>query len=228
MFMRKRIGCLHAHYSNVEYIEKAFSKFDIEWLHFVDPGLMQRVGLDEKFMYSDAQKRVKEQIEWIAECKVDAILITCTNYIALLNEEQLSLSQPIIKIDEPYFELICQLQQPQVLLFTNPATVEGTIKRLHAHAKKNGDVGVDVEIIIIDNTFDLIMQGLDEKYNQEIVNFLLQFNREKKQLSVAQLSMVKAANTYECLTGQAIVHPLHALVDSMVDQLELKLSINGI
>lgn len=134
--MRKKIGCLHAHYTNIEYIEKAFSKFDIEWLHFVDPGLMHRVATDVKFTYSDAQEVVKAQVEWIAECKVDAILITCTNYIAFLNEEQLSLPMPIIKIDEPYFEQICQLQQPQVILFTNPATVEGTVKRLNAHAEK--------------------------------------------------------------------------------------------
>ena len=82
--MKKKIGCLHAHYTNIEYIETAFSKFDIEWLHFVDPGLMHRVSTDENFNNSDAQKKVKQQVEWIAECKVDAILITCTNYIAFI------------------------------------------------------------------------------------------------------------------------------------------------
>lgn len=225
MFMRKKIGCLHAHYTNIEYIEKAFSKFDIEWLHFVDPGMMHRVATDKKFKYSDAQKTVKEKVEWIANCKVDAILITCTNYIAFLNEEQLSLPMPIIKIDEPYFEQICQLQQPQVILFTNPATVEGTVKRLNAHSEKYGDV--DFEVIIIDNTFEYIMQGLGEKYSQEIVKFLHDFNNENKLLSVAQLSMVDAAKRYEFQTGRAILNPLQALVDSMINQLKLS-SLNGI
>lgn len=223
--MRKKIGCLHAHYTNIEYIEKAFSKFDIEWLHFVDPGLMHRVASDVKFKYSDAQKMVKEQVEWIAECKVDAILITCTNYIAFLNEEQLSLPMPIIKIDEPYFEQICQLRQPQVILFTNPATVEGTVKRLNAHAEKYE--GVDFEVIIIDNTFEFIMQGLGEKYNQEIVKFLNHFNSGKRPLSVAQLSMVEAAQRYEFQTGNTVLNPLHALVDSMIVQLELS-SLSGL
>ncbi|WP_057915409.1 hypothetical protein [Peribacillus muralis] len=222
MFMRKKIGCLHAHYSNVEYIEKAFSKFEIDWLHFVDPGLMNRMASDETFTFSDAQKRVKDQVEWIAASKVDVILITCTNYIALLNEEQLSLSTPIIKIDEPYFEQICHLQQPQVMLFTNPATVEGTVKRLHDYARNHG--GVDVEIIIIDHAFELIMQGLSDKYNQEIMNCLQQLTNEKRPISVAQLSMVHAAMSYEHQTGNVIVNPLQALVDFMASRLELSVS----
>lgn len=224
-FMKKKIGCLHAHHTNIEYIETAFSKFDIEWRHFVDPGLMQRVSTDGNFNYSDAQKKVKQQVEWIAECKVDAILITCTNYIALLNEEQLSLPMPIIKIDEPYFEKICQLQQPQMILFTNPATVEGTVKRLTAHAEKYGTV--DFEVIIIDDAFEFIMQGLGERYNQEIMNYLSQFKNENRRLSVAQLSMVEAARRYELQTGQTVLNPLHALVDSMIDQLELS-SLSGV
>ncbi|MFD9625451.1 hypothetical protein [Peribacillus muralis] len=222
MFMKKKIGCLHAHYSNVEYIEKAFSKFEIDWLHFVDPGLMHRMASDQTFTFSDAQKRVKDQVEWIAASKVDVILITCTNYIALLNEKQLSLSTPIIKIDEPYFEQICQLQQPQVMLFTNPATVEGTVKRLHEYARNHG--GVDVEIIIIDHAFELIMQGLSDKYNQEIMNCLQQLTNEKRPISVAQLSMVNAAMSYEHQTGNVIVNPLQALVDFMASRLELSVS----
>ena len=39
----KKLGCLHAHYSNIEYIENAFSPYNIELVHFVDPGLMYQV-----------------------------------------------------------------------------------------------------------------------------------------------------------------------------------------
>lgn len=53
----KKIACLHAHHSNIEYIEKAFSPFDMEWLHFVDSGLMHRVASDETFTFSDASKK---------------------------------------------------------------------------------------------------------------------------------------------------------------------------
>lgn len=45
-------------------------------IHFVDPTLMHRMSSDDKFKDTYAQKRVKEQIEWIAECKVDAILFS--------------------------------------------------------------------------------------------------------------------------------------------------------
>ncbi|MBK5441554.1 hypothetical protein JFU13_00430 [Peribacillus sp. TH24] len=45
-------------------------------IHFVDPALMHRVTSDDKFKDTYAQKRVKEQTEWIAECKVGAILFS--------------------------------------------------------------------------------------------------------------------------------------------------------
>ncbi|MGM0924253.1 MAG: hypothetical protein ACQEWW_24150 [Bacillota bacterium] len=222
MELRKRLGCLHAHYSNIEYIENALSLFNIELIHFVDPALMYRVITDENFQESDAQNKVKEQIEWIAQCNVDAILITCTNYIAILQEDQLSISVPIIKIDEPFFDFICNLQQPQTILFTNPATVEGTVERLN-HYANNHQKSLDLEVIVINNTFELIMQGQKEEYNQEISKFLNQIIKdEKKVISVAQLSMVDASRQVEYKTSKTIINPLNTLVSSIVNQLELE------
>ncbi|CAM3932526.1 hypothetical protein BAAL111456_06025 [Bacillus albus] len=220
--MRKRLGCLHAHYSNIEYIENALSSFNIELIHFVDPALMYRVTSNENSLESDAQLKVKEQIEWIAQCNVDAILITCTNYIAILQEDQLSTSVPIIKVDEPFFDYISNIQQPQTIFFTNPATVEGTVKRLKHHAN-NYQKSLDLEVIVIDSTFELIMQGLKEEYNQEIIKSLNQIIKdEKKVISVAQLSMVDASQQVEYKTSKTIINPLNTLVSYIVNQLELE------
>ncbi|ARJ22716.1 hypothetical protein B7492_16535 [Bacillus mycoides] len=222
MELRKRLGCLHAHYSKIKYIENALSPFNIELIHFVDPALMYRVTSNENFQESDAQFKVKEQIEWIAQCNVDAILITCTNYIAILQEDQLSISVPIIKIDEPFFDYICNIQQPQTILFTNPATVEGTVKRLKHHANSH-QKSLDLEVIVIKSTFELIMQGLKEEYNQEIAKFLNQIIKdEKKVISVAQLSMVDASQQVEYKTSKTIINPLNTLVSYIVNQLELE------
>jgi aspartate/glutamate racemase len=222
MELKKRLGCLHAHYSNIKYIENSLSSFDIELIHFVDPALMYRITSDENFQVSDAQNKVKEQIEWIAQCNVDAILITCTNYIAILQEDQLSISVPIIKIDEPYFEYICNIQQPQKILFTNPATVKGTMERLN-HYVNNHQKSLDLEVIVIKNTFDLIMQGLKEEYNQEISKFLNQIIREeKKVISVAQLSMVDASQQVEYETSKPIINPLNPLISTIVNKLKVE------
>ena len=218
--MKKRLGCLHAHYSNIKYIENALSTYDIELIHFVDPALMYRITSDENFKEVDAQNKVNEQIEWIAQCNVDAILITCTNYIAILQEEQLSLSGPIIKIDEPYFDSICNIQQPQTILFTNPATVKGTMERLNQYAY-NHQKSLDIEVIVINNTFELIMQGLKQEYNQEISKFLNRIIKEDKIISVAQLSMVDASKEVEYRTSKPIINPLDTLISSVVSQLKI-------
>ncbi len=205
---KRRIACLHAHYSNIEYIENALSEYSIELVHFVDPGLIHRVTNDQNFHQYQAQQKVKEQIEWIAQCGVDAILITCTNYIALLEENPTNL--PIIKIDEPYFEIICSINKPQTMVFSNPETVKGTMNRLYQYAETHNRT-IDIEVAIIENSFSLLMQGKKDEYQKEIVKFLKQLPTDRI-ISVAQLSMVAAARQVEGETGKVIIHPLNSLV----------------
>ena len=139
----------------------------------------------------------------------------------LLQEDQLSTSVPIIKIDEPFFDYICNIGQPQTILFSNPATVEGTMERLKYHASQQQKT-LDLEVIVINNTFDLFMRGLKEDYDQEVSKFLSQIINEKKVISVAQLSMVDAARQVENQTSKTIINPLNTLVSSIVHQLELE------
>ncbi|MDQ1000294.1 glutamate racemase [Neobacillus niacini] len=215
--MKKRIGCLHAHYSNIEYIEIALSTYNVELSHFVDPGLMVRVMTDPNFTESDAQKKVKEQIEWVVESGVDAVLITCTNYIALLGE--LATNVPIIKMDEPYFEALCKIDQPQAIVFTNPDTVSGTMNRLQQFGESRQKT-LDIEVQVIENTFELIMSGKKDEYQKAVFDFLK--NHQQRVVSVAQLSMVGAAQEVERETSRTIINPLNALVTSMVKQLNLE------
>lgn len=217
--MKKRIGCLHAHYSNIEYIEQAFSEYDVEFVHFVDPALVIRVSSDENFSMEDAQNQVKRQVEWIAGSKVDAILITCTNYIALLQEDRLSISIPIIKIDEPFFSQICAQEQPQILLFTNPATVEGTMNRLMHFADTHGK-SPQIEVQVIEDAFSLIMQGKKEAYLHVLSKYMRELieseSNNNKAVSVAQLSMVEAARTIYKDTKVKIGNPLEPLVSYII------------
>ncbi|SFE45281.1 hypothetical protein SAMN05216378_3168 [Paenibacillus catalpae] len=206
-----KIGCLHAHYSNIEYIQAAIGS-KAELIHFVDPGLMNRIMVDTSFDLTKAKAKVIEQLEWIAQSGVDVILITCTNYIALLEEIEISI--PIIKIDEPFFNELCQITQPQILLFTNPATVEGTMKRLNNAAASRGQQPPDIEARIIEHTFDLIMEGHKTRYTEEVCKYihnLLQSEPDKK-IAVAQLSMVEAAERAAHERGAAIGNPLESLI----------------
>jgi hypothetical protein len=212
--LNKKIGCLHAHYSNIDYIESAFSPYDLELRHFVDPGLIFVLQNDQ----SAAEKRVKDQIEWMAQSGVDAILITCTNYIALLNDHVVTI--PIIKIDEPYFEALCKTQQPQTILFSNPDTVSGTMARLNHYAKSH-QKPLDIEVKLIENTFQLIMSGKNEEYQTAVYEYIKQLDSSRR-LSVAQLSMVAAAQQVEHETSKTIINPLNTLVSSMVSQLNLE------
>ncbi|MFJ8514054.1 hypothetical protein [Lysinibacillus xylanilyticus] len=216
MLLRKRLGCLHAHHSNIEYIEQAFQNNErVELVHFVDPGLIQQVSKGTDGLAF----KVKEQLEWMESCDMDAILITCTNYIALLEEEQLELSIPIIKIDVPLFETLCEEKQSQTILFTNPETIEGTMNRLQQYALLH-EKSIKTKVKVIDKTFELIIQGKKDAYNNAIIQDLHDVAREQQHIAVAQLSMVEAARQFEKESTLTITHPLKSLVKFVMRSIE--------
>ncbi|QHZ49089.1 hypothetical protein [Bacillus sp. NSP9.1] len=215
----KKLACLHAHHSNIGYIERVFSQYEIELIHFVDPGLMHELTAESTF---NAGQKAKEQIEWMARCSPGAILITCTNYIAVLQKAELSISVPVIYIDEPFFEQICQTEKRQLMLFSNPATVESTMERLKEYARQR-QKSPNVECMILKHTFDLIMRGYKEMYDAEIEKHIKRIaNTENRLLSVAQLSMVDAAEAAESSSSEMIINPLEPLERHVAALLQLE------
>jgi len=212
MAAKTRLGCLHMHHSNIPYIDGIVAPDRVELLHFVDPGLMRRIGSDAGFPSDQAEAQVRRQLEWMAGCGLDAILITCTNYIAVLADEPLDLSIPVIKIDEPFFADLLQQPSPHLLLFTNPATVEGTVRRFHDYAQRAGHQP-SVEIDVMSGAFELVMAGKTEEYAAAVADQLRELVRSGRYeaISVGQLSMAESALRITAETGVPIGNPLDSL-----------------
>ena len=220
--MAKTIGCLHAHHSNIGHIDQALSGLRGELVHFVDPGLIRRTTRDSSFSASDARRRVKEQVEWIGGNGVDAILVTCTQYIATMQDEPLTVSVPVVSIDEPFFDSVCSYEGRQLLLFTNPGTVEGTIRRLKAYARAAGR-NPNVEVLLLEGLFELVMQGEQERHDRELFSRIRELldSEPGVRLSVAQLSMTAAADRAGSELGVPVGHPLGCLVSHMEKTLRM-------
>jgi hypothetical protein len=217
----KRIGCFHAHYSNIEHIDNALRSLDVELIHYVDPGL-DRIKLDTDFTTEMAQKKVLDTLNWIANCHVDAILITCTFFTAIYDENVHPFQIPIIKIDDPLFEEICQLDQPTIVAFTNPSTVQGTMNQLFLYAAKKGKV-LEAAPALLANTFDLIMQGKKIEYIQAVTDGLIRVIEENptKRVVAAQLSMVPAAQAAEKQTKHVVGNQLVSLATYLKEVLAI-------
>jgi hypothetical protein len=207
-----RLGCLHMHHSNIAYIDGIVAPDRVEVLHFVDPGLMRRIGSDPSFTRDQAEAQVRRQLDWMTSCGLDAILITCTNYIAMLADEPLDLMIPVIKIDEPFFADLLQQPLPHLLLFTNPATVEGTMRRFHEYADRAGHQP-SIEIEVMPGTFELVMAGKTEEYAAVVADQLRELVRSGRHeaISVGQLSMAESALRIAAETGVSIGNPLDSL-----------------
>ncbi|MBM7564847.1 hypothetical protein [Paenibacillus sacheonensis] len=220
----KRIGCLHAHHSNIDLIEEALHAFDVELVHFVEPGL-DRLKHDAEFSLQDSEKKVLETIGWVSRCHVDAILVTCTYFTGLLHDDSRQLGVPVIKIDEPLNELLIGQEGSAVFVFTNPATVAGTMAQFERFAAGKGN-GIFAEAKLLPGTFELIMQGRKEEYVQAVTEGLQRIAMEQPEACIvaAQLSMVPAARQVAALAGNKgirIVNQLDALTGCLVKQLSI-------
>ena len=212
---KTRLGCLHMHHSNIPYIDGIVPPEMAELVHFVEPGLMRRLSAGS-LAPGEARQQVERQLAWMAGCGLDAILITCTNYIATLPDEPLDLPLPLIKIDEPFFASLLTRQTPHLLLFTNPATVEGTMRRLHDFARQTGQ-DPEIEVELIDGTFELVMAGKTEEYAAAVTDHLRRLVAvgDYATISVGQLSMADAAQRVTAETGVPIGNPLASLRDHL-------------
>lgn len=217
----KKLTCLHAHHSNIPYIEDLLKPFPIEITHHVDSSLMDQIKNDPPFDIQLAQAKVNSQISWLENTHPDAILITCTNYIALMDSEKKSSSIPLIKIDEPFFEKICSVTAPQLVIFTNEDTVKGTMARLYNYAKNN-EKNINIEVRVLPEAFSLIMRGFKNEHDAMVATFMEEMIQTKQKLfAVAQLSMVDAARQMSAKHSLTILNPLDALTENIFRALDL-------
>ncbi|PRS35944.1 hypothetical protein C6Y02_16445 [Bacillus sp. NMCC4] len=203
-----RLHCLHAHPSNQSYIEDVFGDTDIALYHTVDSSFIERATQDPTFDQHKQQAYVINKL--MQEDEADLILLTCTQYIAALGNQQHLFKQPIVPIDEPLFELICQGKGPLQLVFSNPDTVEGTMKRLKSYAKEHGKQ-IDAEVMVMEDVFHLCLNGDMQAYEEQIKKQLRRCMKKSGDICVMQLSMVHAAQQMEEETGVPIIHPLSPL-----------------
>jgi CO dehydrogenase/acetyl-CoA synthase beta subunit len=81
---------------------------------------------------------------------------------------------------------------------------------------------INIDVQIIENTFELIMQGKKEQYVNELSNYIkgLLISNQNKIVSVAQLSMVETAEKIECEMDVKIGNPLKTLVTHIESSLQ--------
>jgi hypothetical protein len=114
------------------------------------------------------------------------------------------------------FEDICKMNQPIIVTFTNPNTVNGTMNQLLSYSKIKGKE-IDAEPFLLENTFELIMQGKKSEYIQSVSKGLINIieKNPKKTVVAAQLSMVPAAQLTETLKNITIGNQLKSLSSYM-------------
>ena len=196
--------CLHAAESNIEIIQRSLSDSPIAIQHVVDTYLLKMIR---------EQRPLNEQIDYafykimeLIEQQPAFILITCTNYIVLLDQIEFETNIPILKIDELLFEQLKEVQAPIKMLFTNKQTIEGTMARL----KQTISSELDIEVIFIPEVFDWYLAGDKRRHDQKVLSALLELNSSQSIIAVAQLSMAISADNYSNLTGNIALSPITA------------------
>ncbi|WP_413405959.1 aspartate/glutamate racemase family protein [Paenibacillus amylolyticus] len=213
------IGCFHAHYSNIALIEETLAPYEVELVHYVDPGL-DRLKHDADFSEVVIHEKVAQTLQWIAECHADAILVTCTLFATVLEQEALQVPVPVIGIDDPLLQEMRRVAGDYIIAFTNPATIEGTMARMNQVLQQeveNGQLHVaktsQTDAVCIPGTFELIMRGDQQGYLEAVSEGLQQIAEQYpgKTVVAAQLSMAPAAAQVAIDRGIPIHSPLALL-----------------
>ncbi|GIP40015.1 hypothetical protein J31TS4_32950 [Paenibacillus sp. J31TS4] len=222
--MTRTLACLHAHHSNIPLVEAGFASHAVELVHYVDPGFDRRKS-DPGFSSAAIRHQVADRLGWIAGSGADGVLVTCTLFAAYLPPEADSSTEtPVITIDAPFFAELCGERTPLTLVFTNPATVQGTMERLAAEAEARGLPAPAAEAVLLPDTFPLLMQGRADAYRAAVRDGLERLLRSQPDRSVcaAQLSMAPAAELVNAAAGEPVVRqPLAAVVRETADRLGL-------
>lgn len=228
--MMMTIGCFHAHYSNIALIEETLAPYEVELVHYVDPGL-DRLKHDADFTEAVTHEKVSQTLQWIVHCHADAILVTCTLFAAVLEQEAQHVPVPVIGIDDPLLQEIQQNPGEYILAFTNPATIEGTMARVNLALQQDDEdeqrheaVTIKTEAVLIPGTFELIMRGEKEGYLTAVSTGLQQIAEQFPDNTVVavQLSMAPAAARVTSGTGLLIYSPLASLAAYLEKKLRLK------
>ncbi|KOY17508.1 aspartate/glutamate racemase family protein [Paenibacillus xylanivorans] len=227
--MMMTIGCFHAHYSNIALIEEALALYEVELVHYVDPGL-DRLKHDADFTEAVTHEKVSQTLQWIAHCHADAILVTCALFAAVLEQEAQHVPVPVVGIDDPLLQEMQRVPGRYILAFTNPATIEGTMARVtqalqqdDEDEQQNEIEAVETESVLIPGTFELIMRGDKEGYLAAVTAGLQQISEQSPGSTVvaAQLSMAPAAARVTADTGKSIYSPLASLAAYLEENLNL-------
>jgi len=211
------IACFHAHHSNIRLIEQALTSYNIELVHYVDPGL-DRLKHDEHFNSALVREKVNQTLQWMSRCHADAILVTCTLFAAVLEQIQ-PLPIKVTGIDDSLLTMMLTHPKRYLLAFTNPATVQPTMARYRAYIDRHSAAKdkPELESVLLPGLFDMVMRGDQEGYLAALKNALQQLALERKDscLVTAQLSMAPAAEQVSADADVTIYTPLSGLGASL-------------
>lgn len=206
--------CLHASQANTAVIDNALKHLPININHHVDEELihMIRQGKSQEIL----RLRVLEQLHGLIDQQPDFILITCTNYIVLLEDISFECHIPVLKIDEVLFKQLDDIQEPLKIVFTNEATIQGTMGRLQRFCQKEHEI----EIIFIEEVFKWYLAGDLVSHNQKVLDTLLTLDAASHTIAVAQLSLGYAAEMYNHSANKKVISPLGALEQYIAQEIK--------
>lgn len=179
------IICVHAHESNKQWIDQTLP--DKEIRHIILDHLIEET---ENFT---VKKYVLSQLNTLRNKETSCFISTCSYFSAHLPEVY---DLPIIALDTLLFQRICEEAKLQ-LVFTNEATIKGTLAR-YGHFKKKDQI---LSVHLIPNIFEILMAGDLSTYKRLLQEGLKELD-DTIPFAVGQLSMEIAVESdqFSCLT----------------------------
>lgn len=191
--MKVKVGIIHTTPATISSLEKLAERIlpEAERVHILDDSILKDMIAGKST--EDVKKRWMTYAEILKEQGADAVLSACSTVGEIAEEADRSLGIPVYRIDEAMAVQAVERGSRISVLATLPSTLGPTARLIGQKAKEAGK-SVEMESILVDGAYALLMQGNCRAHDERIREAVEQCSRHSDVIVLAQASMAAAVS----------------------------------
>jgi hypothetical protein len=185
-----------------------YSNEEIEYLNYLDSGLMERVNRDG--LISDtSMNRMKMLIMNAKSDEVDGVLLTCTVFSPFTDDFSKEFGIPVIAADRAMIETAIYKEEKTAILYTFPSAKLSTQNLIRDIEARTGKM-LDCDLILVEHAFEELKKGNLDSHDRLITEKIRNIEENYGLILLAQISMVGAIANFNSRI-QVLTSPTSAL-----------------
>ena len=191
--MKAKVGIIHTTPATISSLETLAESIlpEVERIHILDDSILKDMIAGRST--EDVKKRWMTYAEILKEQGADAVLSACSTVGEIAEEADRNLGIPVYRIDEAMAVQAVERGSRISVIATLPSTL-GPTARLIARKAEEAGKRVEMESVLADGAYALLMKGNRPEHDERIRETVEQCCRHSDVIVLAQASMAAAVS----------------------------------